>query len=267
MRKLLFALLALAGCADNGTDMTPPGGDGGGAGSGSGSGSGGGGGGSEVDVARDYDDVATSLGANLAAGDLVAMVDSINMAYGRMPAGFTVSQGSDYLLVDGVRGNLQVEYKLYCRDDLDLYTSCDGFENHAHVKPTITGDLGGSTSMAGVDRTGAWIVRDLTLATPRIGGEGNVAFATHLQTGDYDLTIADNLNHVIFDATPGAPISGSVDLTVNVVRTRASAEPVQRTFDVVASIAFDGSDNAVLTLDDLHHYNLSITSGAVIEID
>lgn len=266
MRKLLFALVVLVGCADNGNDMMMPGGGGGG-GSGEGSGGGGGDDVGEADIARDYDDTAAAIGANFSAGDLVSMVDSINMAYGRMPAGFTVTQGPDYLLVDGTRGGLAVEYKLYCRDDLDLYTACNGLENHAHVKPTISGELAGSVAMAGVERSGAWIVRDLTLPTPRIGGEGNLAFTISLPTGDYALAIADNLDHVRFAPTPGAPVGGSVELTIQIDRTRAMASPAQRSFDVVANIAFDGSDNAVLSLDDVHHYDLSISTGAVVKVD
>lgn len=271
MRKLLFALVALAACADNTDTMV---GGGGGSGSGSGSDDGGGGGGddggggdvSAADKQQDYDDVAAALGANLSASELVAMIDSVNMAYGRMPDGFTLSQGPDYVLLDGTRGGLTVQYKLYCRDDADLYTPCNGAENHAHVRTTYSGSLSeGDMTMDGVERTAAWIVRDLLLPTPRIGGEGTDSFASHLATGDYTLVVNDSLDHIKFDsAAPGTPIAGGVDLTINIDRTRASADPAQRTFDVAARVDFDGSDNAVLTLDGSEIYNLTLSTGAVV---
>src|SRR5262245_43571020 len=127
MRKTLLALVALAACTDNGTGT---GDDDTGSGSGSGSGEV-----SAADRQRDYDDVAVSLGAYV-SGDLTAMVDSVNMAYGRMPEGFTLTQGTDYVLLSGNRGSLDIKYKLYCRDDADLLTACNGAENHAHVRPT-----------------------------------------------------------------------------------------------------------------------------------
>ncbi len=270
MRKILFALVAIAACADNST--TPPVGgddDGGGSDTGSDDGSGsdtGGGDVSTADVQQDYDDVAAALGANLSASELVTMVDSVNMAYGRMPAGFTVSQGPDYLHLEGTRGGLTIAYKLYCRDDADLYTVCNGLENHAHVKPTYSGSVSGATTtMDGVERTAAWIVRDLTLPTPRIGGEGSDAFASHLATGDYKLVVSDTLDHVKFASVPGAPTAGGIDLAIHVDRTREAADPAQRVFDVAARIDFDGSDNAVVTLDGSQIYNLTISTGAVVK--
>src|SRR5574337_1864179 len=108
MRKLLFAFLALAACTDS-KSTTPPGDDDG-SGSGSGSGSGDV---SDADKQQDADDVAASIGANLTAGDMGAIVDAINMAYGRNPAGFTIQNAPDYQLLTGTKAGLMVQYKLY----------------------------------------------------------------------------------------------------------------------------------------------------------
>ena len=269
MRKLLFALVAMTACADS--SNLPPGddgtgGDSGGGGSGSGSGSGSDTGDvSTADRIQDYNDVAASLGANLSVGELAAMIDSINMAYGRLPAGFTVTDGPDYQVLDGTRGGLTVRYKLYCRDELDAFAPCNGLENHAHVHPSYSGTVtSADTSTAGIQRTASWIVRDLTLPSARLGGAGTDAFATSLPTGTYTFTVTDNLNHVLFAPTPVDPLGGSVDLTLTVQRNRPSSNPASRTFDVVASIAFTGSDTATIKLDSSEIYDLALSTGAVV---
>jgi hypothetical protein len=270
MRKLLFAVAALAACADNsspapGDDGT--GGDsGGGGGSGSGSGSGSDTGGvSTADRLQDYNDVAASLGANLSVGELAAMVDSVNMAYGRLPAGFTVTDGPDYQILDGTRGGLTIQYKLYCRDDLDAFTVCNGLENHAHVHPTYSGTVASANaSMAGIQRTASWIVRDLALPNARIGGSGSDSFESSFSTGTYKFTVTDIVDHVLFAPTPTDPMGGGIDLTLTVQRDRPSSDPANRTFDVIANIAFTGTDTATITLDTSEVFDLTLSTGAIV---
>lgn len=268
MRKILFVFLVLAACSDNNNTSS-------GAGPDAGLDSGGGGGGGDVsaaDKAQDYNDVAASIGANLSTGDLPSMVDAINMAYGRMPAGYTVTQKTDsagtaYELLDGSRAGVTVQYKLYCRDDADLETTCNGAENHAHVKPTYTGTLtAADASLDSIQRTAAWIVRDLGMPSARLGGSGTDAFASHLSTGDYTLMITDTLKDTLFDPNaPSVPTAGTLDLTINVQRTRQGATPADRSFAVTAHIAFTGPDTATLTLDSTENYALTVSSGAVIK--
>lgn len=275
MRKILFALVALTACADN--SNPPPGDDGtggdnggGGGGGGSGSGSGSGsdtGGVSTADRLQDYNDVAASLGSNLSVGELAAMIDSIDMAYGRVPAGFNVTEALDYQILDGTRGGLTVQYRLYCRDGLDAYTPCNGLENHAHVHPSYSGTVASANaSMAGIQRTASWIVRDLTLPNARIGGAGTDAFSSSFRTGTYKFTVTDSLNHVLFAPTPIDPVGGSIDLTLTVQRDRPSSNPASRTFDVVASIAFTGGDTATIKLDTSEIYELTLSTGAVVRM-
>jgi hypothetical protein len=269
MRKTLFALVALVGCADNSTN---PGDD---DGTGSDDGSGGGGGSddgsgddgtSAVDRQQDYDDVAALVGGNLAAGDFAAMVDAVNMAYGRMPADFTITQGPDYQILTGTRGGLSIEYKLFCRDTADLYTPCNGFEDHAHVNPKFTGSVSSATgSMDDITRKAAWTVRDLALANVRIGGAGTHAFAATLTTGSYVLDIDDKLDHVRYTQTPGLPMAGFIELVLTVERNRAAANPPARTFNVIAKLAFDGTDVALLTLDSTQLYSVTLSTGVVVK--
>jgi hypothetical protein len=257
MRKILFVVLALSACAAN---KSTKGDD-----TGSDTGSNAGSDVSDADKLQDYNDIAASIAANLSTGDLPSMVDAVNMAFGRMPAGFTITPKTDYQLLDGSRGGVTVQYKLYCRDSANASTPCNGAENEAHIKPTYAGSLtAASMSLDGIQRTAAWIVRDLGMPTVRLGGSGTDTLASHLPTGDYQLMISDSLKNAVFDpAMPVSPTGGALDLMINVDRTRQGASPQERTFSVTAHIAFIGNDMATLTLDNTQNYTLTISSGAI----
>lgn len=270
MRKILFALLALAACTDN-SNTNGGGGNGSDTGGGGGGGSGGGGGDvSAADKQQDYDDVAASIGADLSVGELPSMVDAINMAYGRMPQGYTITQktdsaGTQYELLDGTRGGVMIEYKLYCRDNADATIACSGAENHAHVKPVYAGSVTAANAwLDSIQRSASWIVRDLGLPSARLGGTGTDNFASHLSTGDYQIMATDTLKDALFNpTTPATPTGGTFDLTINVQRSRSTSTPADRSFSVSAHIVFTGSDAATVTLDGSQNYALTISSGAV----
>ena len=198
------------------------------------------------------------------------MVDAINMAYGRMPQGYTITPKTDsvrrsFELLDGSRGGMTIEYKLYCRDNADLTTACNGVENHAHVKPIYAGSMTAATgSIDSIQRAASWIVRDLGLPSARVGGTGTDNFTSHLSTGDYQIMAMDTLKNALFDPnTPTTPTAGTLDLTINIQRTRSGATPADRSFGVAAHIAFIGADAATLTLDGLQNYAVNVSSGAV----
>ena len=270
MRKILFALLALTACTDNGNNTNGGGGNGSDVGGGGGGGGSGGGDVSDADKQQDYNDVAASIAANLSVGELPSMVDAVNMAYGRMPQGYTTTQKTDsagvsYELLDGSRGGVTIEYKLYCRDTADATVPCNGAENHAHVKPIYTGSVtAASASIDSIQRSASWIVRDLGLPAARVGGTGTDNFASHLSTGDYQIMAMDTLKNALFDpTTPTTPTAGTLDLTINVQRTRSGATPADRSFAVSAHIAFTGPDAATITLDGAQNYALTVSTGAV----
>ncbi|HSN25883.1 MAG TPA: hypothetical protein VLT45_06340 [Kofleriaceae bacterium] len=265
MRKILLAMLAVTACSSSKNSGSGP--DGGVVGSG---GDGGGGTVSDADKQQDYNDVAASIAANLSVGELPSMVDAVNMAYGRVPQGYAVTQKTDsagtmYELLDGTRGGVTIEYKLYCRDSADATVACNGTENHAHVKPVYTGSVtAASASIDSIQRSAAWIVRDLGLPSARLGGDGTDNYVSHLSTGDYQIMATDTLKNALFDpAAPTTPTAGTLDVTVNVQRTRSTSSPAARSFAVSAHLVFTGSDAATLTLDGTQNYAVTISSGAV----
>lgn len=257
MRTLLVGFLALVACSNG--DAVPNGDDG------SGGGGGGDGGGEAAQIQQDYDDVAAAVGVDVNTGELAAMVDAVNLAYGRLPAGFTQDPPGT---LTGTRGGLQVQYKFYCRDAADQITPCNGAENHLHVRVQYSGSISSASgAVDGLTRDGSWIVRDVALPTPRVGGEGTTAFTAALATGTYDTSVMDTFGHVVFDAaSPLVPTGGgTMDLMLTVHRTRDAVG--DRDFAMAAHIEFTGPDAATINLDGVHTYDLTVSTGVVVRVD
>lgn len=253
MRKTLLAFLMLSACS--GTSDTP--GDDDGSGSGD-------------STQQDYDGVASSIAANLSSGELPAMVDAINMAYGRTPGGYTITDkidptGLPYQLLDGVRGGITIQYKLYCRDAANLNAPCNGTESQAHVRPIYQGTVAAANaSIDGVQRTTSWIVRDLQLPSAKLGGSGTSSFTSHLASGDYSIAITDTLKNTLFDpANPTLPTAGTLDMTMTITRSRDGED---RMFDVAAHLVFSTSGMATLTLDSSKSYSIAMASGSATKL-
>jgi hypothetical protein len=183
------------------------------------------------------------------------MVDAVGLAYGRIPAGFTeMATTGEARIASGTRDGLSISYKFYCRDDADAFDTCDGLENHEHIKVTLTGEQ--------LQRTVNWIVRDVRTPTPYIGGSGTSTFSSTMATGSYDVSFSDTSAHVKFDASPTVPSAGTLDLMLTVHRER-DGKP--RDFSVVANIVFTGPDTATISVDGgTHVYALTVSTGAVV---
>ena len=252
MRILLVGIFALAACT---TGEAVPSGD---------DGSGGGGRG-DPQIQQDYDDVAAAVGVNLETGELAAMVDAVDLAYGRTPAGFTLDPAGT---LTGSRGGLQVQYASFCRDAADAIAPCDGAETEERVRVQWTGSISSASgAVDGLTRDGAWIVRDVATPTPRVGGDGTTAFTATMATGTYDISVMDSFDRVLFDAVnPAVPIGGgTMDLELAVHRTRAAVG--DRDFAIAAHIDFTGPDTATINLDGVHSYDLTVSTGVVVRVD
>jgi len=252
MRTLLVGIFALAACS---TGEAVPSAD---------DGSGGGGGGGDPQIQQDYDDVAAAVGVNLETGELAAMVDAVDLAYGRVPAGFTLDPAGT---LTGSRGGLEVQYTSYCRDAADAVAPCDGAETEEHVRVQWTGSIASASgAVDGLTRDGEWIVRDVATPTPRVGGDGTTAFTATLATGTYDVSVMDAFDRVLFDAVnPAVPIGGgTMDLELTVHRTRDAVG--DRDFAMAAHIELTGRDAATINLDGVHTYDLTVSTGVVVRV-
>jgi len=251
MRTLLVSFAALAACSgsemqgDDGTTPPPPDDE-------------------EANILQDYDDVAASIGANVQSGELAAMVDSVGMAYGRLPADFIENPPG---VLIGTRNGLQLKYKFYCRDAAEAPLPCNGFEDHEHVHVSWTGTISSATAAVdGLTRDGNWIVRDVVTPTPRAGGHGTTAFNASMATGTYAFSFSDEFASVRFDAlAPALPTAGTMDLMLTIHRTRDVVG--DRDFTATAHVEFVGPDAATISLDGVHTYDLTLSTGAVVRVN
>ncbi|HEU0035417.1 MAG TPA: hypothetical protein VFQ53_32630 [Kofleriaceae bacterium] len=213
--------------------------------------------------ARDYDDVAVSIGAAVYGGELMSMVDAVTLATGGIPAGFTQTSAMD---VSGTRDGVSIAYNYYCVDDNDVpIASCGTFANHMHMHFTMSGALSSPMALDAVDQTGKWTVRDIEVGKPRVGGDSAMTYVTHIDgISTYDLAYDATLDHVRF--APGAvlPYEGTITSTVAVHRTRDGAG--ERNFAVTATIVFSSGTTATITLDSTINYSLDLTTGAVVKL-
>ena len=213
-----------------------------------------------ADKQQDYDDVANMIGQNTQTGELAAMVDVVQIAYVQTPAGFETT-GANQLL--GMHGDVQYSYSWYCRDAVDMVDIvCDGHENHVHIQVDFTGDMTTpAMTLAGFDRSAKWTVRDVSVNEPRVDGPGHVMFTSELATGSYDIDFDDTYTRVRFTTTPTVPTSGTMDLTVNVQRSKRDGSP-DRKFSTMAHLDFTTAP-ASLVLDGIATYAADMTTGAV----
>lgn len=267
MRAFLIgaALAAMSACAgDSDRDPTDPN-DPGDPGDGGGSGGGGGGGGdTPVDeVARDYDGIASAFGISVTGGELAGMLDMVVISEGGMPPGVTYhgADSNHFHHASGTRSGLTFNYLYHCNDLADvILPTCDGTADHSHVDVQWTGSLSAAAmSIDSVALDGSWTVRDIAVDKPRVGGKGEMSFVARVgEATTFSISYDATFDRVRYAPAASLPASGKIDLLIAAERTRGDAT---RTFAVTASLAFSGSDTALLTLDGTNVYDVALSSG------
>lgn len=269
MRAFLLgaAILATSACAgdqDNDQDINDPSDDGDGGGSG-----GGGGGGGDDDpppdeAARDYDGVATAIGASASVGELSAMLDMVAISEGTMPQGIAYHGSNDahFHHATATRAGLTFQYLYHCNDNADaIVPTCDGNANHSHVELTWSGALDSAAlTIDSVALEGAWAVRDLQVDQPRIGGDAKMSFVARIagsEPATFNISYDATFDRVRFAPGQAGPANGKIDLVIAAERTRGDS---QRTFAVTGSLLFAGNAPATLTLDG-NQYSVDLTTG------
>jgi hypothetical protein len=263
MRKLLITtLLAAAACSSN-SDKNPPGDDQPPPPPGTDGGT------TDPTLRQDADDVAAVVGANLNVAELPAMRATIDLAFGRVPDGFTedipgslpTGKGS----VTGVFGGLTYAIAYECHSAGEVVIACNGAEDHTRMVVKFSGAMAtADVSTDGVSESGVWYVRGIATG-PHIGGKGKMTFVSTLATGTYTVSLTEDSGHLLFDAAaPLLPSGGTDDFVLTVHRTRVDAE--DRDFTVNAHVEVVGPDAATLTLDDTDSYNITLSTGVVVHL-
>lgn len=223
---------------------------------------------------EDYDDVAQGVSMLVSdgenGGDVGSMNDSIALAGDEMPEGFT-RQGTKS--VQGMRGALQYDYTITCRDSADAELSdCGPSTDSAHVQVAWTGDVQTARYDVSVARTGDWTLSDLQSGMARFSGEGTFdlesefmalyrpAMRTYLL--DYDAFYQD----ILIDMATGEPHSGTASFDVAAQRTGSNQyRDVEAEFDVHVDVTFNGDGTASVVLDGTRNYELTLADGTIIQ--
>ena len=219
------------------------------------------------DEARDYDDIAATIGATASMGELRAMIDVSLLAEGVVPSDLT-DLGADGTFthhVRGARGGVTFDYLYHCNDDADvIVASCSGSDNHAHVAVEWAGDASSDTmAMEAIARDGDWTVRDMRVDKPRVGGDGEISFVARSDDSSYNLSYTATFDRVRFLPGSDLPASGGITFAIAAERTR---NDVIRTFAVNAGIVFAGAPTATLVLDGTHQYTLDLATGLTTKL-
>jgi len=266
MRAFLACFLALAACSSDSSNPNPPPG-GGGDDTGSDMGS------NmppttDPTVRQDYDDVASIIASNLNVSELAAMRASIDISYGRVPAGMVedtaggIASGTGS--VSGSLAGLAYSLAFECHDVNHLAVPCNGAEDHVRLVVKYTGAASAANmSMDGVNEKGVYYTRYINVPKPMFGGTGTTSFTSTLMTGVYTVSFTEASIHLQFDPnTPVLPSGGTDDFTLTIHRTRDGV--ADRDFNVSAHLEVTGNDAATLTLDGSEIYNVTLSTGVAV---
>lgn len=206
----------------------------------------------------DYDDVARMVGATIATSDggatMGAVNDSILLAYGGMPAGFTFEDGAIY----GDHGGLEHQYIMVtCRDrENQVIKPCTQMTNTATLIALWSGSIDGPDLDVRSNRRGMWTLDDLQTSMPIITGSSYLQTEGTVRGRAYELTATESETMI----TPDYRIGGSIHL--DLVVTRIVTDPFE--IEIAADIVFDNAmRDASITLDGGHQYRVDLRTGRV----
>jgi hypothetical protein len=229
---------------------------------------------------QDYEDTAqtiaaataTSSGASVGGGEVVAMADSVSLALGRMPLGFL--RGGDGRF-HGTHMGLDHAFTITCKDAAGAaLTACGRTTDSATVEVKFTGDIKTPSFSASVDREGTWTVTGLQSATATLNGSSSFSLDTSITsvfhqgvtstltfdtTADYkDITISTQERQVT-----GGTATFEIKAHRTVTGTPMGSHDVDKSFDINAVLTFNGDHTATLVLDGMQTFKIDLTTGKV----
>jgi hypothetical protein len=218
---------------------------------------------------EDYDDVASAVGAlvtNDSGGETGSMEDSVELASGEMPAGFS-SMGSGSF--EGLRAGLTYAYTLTCKDDGGAtQEACNGETESANLVVDWSGELDLPHYQASVVRSGDWTLSGLQSDTAHFNGHGSFDVDTEFTSffGDRHRTFNLDYDAEYDDVTWDRPLrrfnGGSIHYQVHAERTRERrGADVEVELDISVDVEFHDDGHATVTLDGSRRYHLDVDTG------
>lgn len=203
-----------------------------------------------------YDDVARLIGATVATSDggatSGAVTDSLLLARGEMPAGFTLDNGMAY----GDHGALHHEYVMIeCRDASGaILKPCNQLTDLATVVARWSGILEGPDFSVQTDRQGKWTITGLQRAMPAITGTSKLRSLAVVDGLMYHLDASETEAML----TPTTWRGGALHFDLDIAVAMEPATPA------TADLQFDdGMATALLVLDGEFRYRIDLATGAI----
>jgi hypothetical protein len=221
-----------------------------------------------------YDDTAQAIAAATApsggGGDVASIADSVSLAQGTMPTGFTLTADGHF---NGTRLGVDYDYSLVCKSATGTVGACGSTTDQATVNVAWSGTLSAGGVDASVSRSGSWSLTGLTSATATFSGSSTFSFDATLRsvfrpgaTATYTFDASANYDAIHLDTQQRQVIDGSAsfDVAAHAAVTGAGSNNADASFDVHAEITFHADHTADLVLDGSQHYSLNLTSGSVV---
>jgi|SRR3954469_3483369 hypothetical protein len=226
---------------------------------------------------EEYDDTAQAIGSTVATGggggDVASMTDSVKIALGAMPGGFSLSADGH---VHGSRLGVDYNYALSCKDSAGAaLATCDASTNQASVDVAWSGTLDTPNLDAMVNRTGTWSVTGLQGDTATFAGDSTFSFDVTLTsifrpgvTASYAFDASASYKAIRVATADRSVIGGSASFEVTAHHTvNGTNKDVDASFEVHAELTFAADHTAQLVLDSSRHYAVNLDTGVVVKVN
>lgn len=226
---------------------------------------------------EEADDVAQAIGVTLAAGDRVgdiaSMTDSVDMAFGRVPFGFSRMGNGE---IRGRRFNLEFSFTVTCNDAAGTpLERCGRTTDDATIDVAWSGSIDTRSFDSTVNRIGTWTLTDLQSEIATLSGLSAFSLETTLNpirrpevTSTYELDLAAAYDAIRIDVESRTPIGGVAFFDVSAHRVVTGTDhDVDASFDLDAVLTFHDDHTASLVIDGTRHYLIDLDTGRIIRVD
>lgn len=226
---------------------------------------------------EEYDDTAQAIGSTVATGggggDVASMADSVRIALGAMPGGFSLEADGD---IHGSRLGLDYRYAIACENLAGAALArCDATTNDATVEVEWSGNLDTPNLDAAVARSGTWSVTGLQTETATFSGDSAFSFDLTLTslfrpgvTATYEFEASASYDAIKVDTADRKVIEGSATFDVTATHmVTGTRKDVDGRFEIHAELTFDAGGEATLVLDGERSYSINAETGAVARVN
>ncbi len=230
---------------------------------------------SSTPTREQYDDTAQAIASTTATsgggGDVGSMTDSVTIAQGTMPTGFTLMGDGHF---QGTHLGLDYSYGIVCKSAAGAVGPCSATTDQASVDVTWSGNLSTTYVDASVTRNGSWSITGLQSGTATFTGNGTFSFDATVRsifrpgamaTYAFDASASYNAIRIATQQRQVIDGSASFDLSAN-AQVSGTSHDSSASFDVHAQITFHADHTADLVLDGSQRYSLDLTTGGVVRV-